>query len=480
MASGPPGAAFAIGICRKEQEENADPTTATTSRLRAYAFAFEPQRKMSEIPDCAVDESHDWYPTENAPASYPRCSRTSRMASTMGRVTSRISPWSGRSETISRSGAPLPVECRLSRRRPGGRSASDDGGRPDVTQTAPSPASTSRGDVARRDLVDAIRHRIDPVDEVGDLVGRPHGSVPDGHARDPGADIVGPLLEARLHLDAPHATPDAGRPPTRHPNPPRAGEAGSSSVSAIRRATAWRAWSISARPVPSVTQTRPSPVAMFSAADVVDGREHAVRPRIDARDRTVGVDRPDRVVGHGDVLPADAAEVVAVPSRGPRGQLDRRDDQARRRRRTSRCSLVGHPRSRTSAGRCHFRPTAQPNPTAMSVGVDAVPNVRRTSRVCGSILETVLSSASMTQTEPSPRATFDGVVPSGTRTVTPVVSGSSTTTCALSVASPRGVAPVTRAPVTSVASTSALTTTAIVPRRPACADRIGTTDGGTA
>ena len=123
-------------------------------------------------------------------------------------------------------------------------------------------------------------------------------------------------------------------------------------------------------------------------------------------------------MGHGDVLPADAAGVAAVPSRGTRGQLDRCDDAAHVASYLE--TLAGGPPSKSDVGGPMPFPThSAPNPTAMSVGVDAVPNVRRTSRVCGSILETVLSSASMTQTEPSPRATFDGVVPSGTRTVTP-------------------------------------------------------------
>ena len=79
----------------------------------------------------------------------------------------------------------------------------------------------------------------------------------------------------------------------------------------------------------------------------------------------------------------------------------------------------------------------EPKPTAMSVGVEPVPNVRTTSRVDGSILEIVLSSASITQTDPSPTATFDGVVPSATRPVTRPVAGSSTMATAASGASPR-------------------------------------------
>ena len=50
IASGPSAASFAIGICRYEQGDWKDPTTPTTLRFRAYAFAFEPQRKKSEPP----------------------------------------------------------------------------------------------------------------------------------------------------------------------------------------------------------------------------------------------------------------------------------------------------------------------------------------------------------------------------------------------------------------------------------------------
>ena len=54
-----------------------------------------------------------------------------------------------------------------------------------------------------------------------------------------------------------------------------------------------------------------------------------------------------------------------------------------------------------------------PAPTARSVGVDAVLKVRRTTRSFGSICETVLSSASRTQTLPSPTAMLVGDVPRG-------------------------------------------------------------------
>ena len=61
----------------------------------------------------------------------------------------------------------------------------------------------------------------------------------------------------------------------------------------------------------------------------------------------------------------------------------------------------------------------------MSVGVEEVLKVRTTARVSGSISDTVLSSASSTQTPPSPTLTADGAVPSGTLATTSPESGSS-------------------------------------------------------
>ena len=69
-----------------------------------------------------------------------------------------------------------------------------------------------------------------------------------------------------------------------------------------------------------------------------------------------------------------------------------------------------------------------PAPTAMSVGVEEVLKVRTTARVSGSISETVLSSASSTQTPPSPTLTEDGAVPSGTFATSSPEAGSSTRT----------------------------------------------------
>ncbi len=67
-----------------------------------------------------------------------------------------------------------------------------------------------------------------------------------------------------------------------------------------------------------------------------------------------------------------------------------------------------------------------PAPTARSVGVEPVPNVRTTARSFGSICETVLSSASSTQTLPSPTAMLVGAVPRGMVARSSPVLGSST------------------------------------------------------
>jgi len=66
-----------------------------------------------------------------------------------------------------------------------------------------------------------------------------------------------------------------------------------------------------------------------------------------------------------------------------------------------------------------------PAPTATSVGVADVLNVRASFRVSASICETVRSSASTTHTLPSPTATAEGALPRGTDATTSPVSGSS-------------------------------------------------------
>ena len=76
-----------------------------------------------------------------------------------------------------------------------------------------------------------------------------------------------------------------------------------------------------------------------------------------------------------------------------------------------------------------------PAPAARSVGVEAVLNVLLTPRSPGSIRVTVRSSASSTQTAPSPTAMLEGVVPSGTVVRSLPVSGSSTPTAGLGLAS---------------------------------------------
>ena len=108
ITSGPPGASFVIGICTYEQNDWYEPMTPTTRSLRENAFAFAPQRKKSSPPPCAVEESHAWNPTENPPASKPRCSRARRMPPTMDCPMARLSPWSGRLDTSRMSGLPLP------------------------------------------------------------------------------------------------------------------------------------------------------------------------------------------------------------------------------------------------------------------------------------------------------------------------------------------------------------------------------------
>jgi hypothetical protein len=96
-----------------------------------------------------------------------------------------------------------------------------------------------------------------------------------------------------------------------------------------------------------------------------------------------------------------------------------------------------------------------PAPAAMSVGVDDVLNVLVTSRDSGSICETVLSSASSTQTKPSPIATFPGAVPSGTSATGSPVSGSSAAAPAERLAVSSRVACTIVAPTTVATTISA-------------------------
>ena len=78
------------------------------------------------------------------------------------------------------------------------------------------------------------------------------------------------------------------------------------------------------------------------------------------------------------------------------------------------------------AWRTPFPIQIAPAPAARSVGVEPVLNVRTTARSFGSICETVLSSASSTQTLPSPTAMLVGAVPRGMVARSSPVLGSST------------------------------------------------------
>ena len=72
----------------------------------------------------------------------------------------------------------------------------------------------------------------------------------------------------------------------------------------------------------------------------------------------------------------------------------------------------------------------------MSVGMDDVPKFCLSERVSGSISEIVLSSASTTQTLPSPTATAAGAVPRGTLATSSPEEGSSASAPDASIVSP--------------------------------------------
>ena len=59
-ASGPLGARLAIGISTRAQPESNGPTMPITAGCAAYAFALAAHFAGSELPEVAVEESHDW------------------------------------------------------------------------------------------------------------------------------------------------------------------------------------------------------------------------------------------------------------------------------------------------------------------------------------------------------------------------------------------------------------------------------------
>ena len=127
---------------RLERADDADDTLVARERLRVRAAAEEVLSACLRRRGVAA-----WKPTENPPASNPRCSRTKRIPPTMDCASARLAPWSGRLDTSRRSGRPPPPDC-TSWQTECGRAASRDGGEAVVTQTSSAPASTSRGDVS--------------------------------------------------------------------------------------------------------------------------------------------------------------------------------------------------------------------------------------------------------------------------------------------------------------------------------------------
>ncbi len=208
--------------------------------------------------------------------------------------------------------------------------------------------------------------------------------------------------------------------------PPIAMSTRNPASSVSRRATAFVALSISVTVLPSVTQTSPSPAAMFSARTFLTRatiRFDRGSMRETVRSGLITQTASGATAMCCRLLPGNTFAGPPIRAGGSSIVSTRRPDSG-----STRNTLLGM----TPPADVVLPIQTPPAPTAMSVGVEEVLKVRTTARVSGSICDTVLSSASSTQTPPSPTLTADGAVPSGTLATTSPETGSSARTPASS------------------------------------------------